>query len=90
MSKRARHTKGRPPSGATEVLKLYDDGRWRDDDGKRGRAFSGRSDDGFPMAWGPGCDCLFDKECPMQRAMDKTSDRWRCANGRAFTREASK
>jgi len=80
-----RHLQGRPEPGATEVLKLTDEDQWVPDDGKVGRAFSGQHR-GFPIAWGSDCQCRFDerKTCPMELAMNKTSSRWSCANGRTF------
>ena len=83
-----KHWLGRPPRDAVDVLRLAGNGRWVEDDGKTpGRAFSGKSPDGFPIAWGPECDCwgIADR-CPMRLAMSKTCERFCCANGRRMRR----
>lgn len=81
---KVKHTKGRPPKGAEEVIALNERGRWIADDGKRHRAFSFRHH-GFPFAMWSDCDCsLGDWRCPGRRAMEKTGERWGCANGRPF------
>ena len=79
------HSKGRPPPDAREVMALNDRGRWINDDGERHRAFSFITETCTPIAMWCGCDCsMLDTDCPGTRAMDKTSARWRCANGRRF------
>ena len=76
------HKLCRPPRGAKDVLRLATNGRWVEDDGKPGLAFSGHSIEGYPMAWSVDCDCaLSDGRCPADKALHKTCDRYGCANG---------
>ena|SRR3990167_1843342 len=81
------HWLGRPPRGATEVERLAANGKWVPDDGKLGRAFSGRDREySTPMAWGPDCGCGFDDACPSDQAHRRTARRWNAANGATMRR----
>lgn len=82
-ARKVTHPLIRPPDGATDVLRLTARGTWIADDGKPGRAFSGRKDR-FPYAWKPRCSCVWRDACPGERAMRKTSERFGCANGRTL------
>lgn len=87
-----KHPLGRPPPGATDVLRLRDDGRWIKDDGKPGRAFSGQMTSiglhtgkpfTFPVAFTSPTRCFLGcPDCPTRKALDKTSKRYGAANGR--------
>lgn len=103
--KKVKHPLGRPPKEATQVLRLAANGKWVEDDGKPGLAFSGmmtgiganhgRPFD-YPAAFYSKCACHADPSertymrCPAIKAMDKTSERFRCANGRAMTPSKAK
>lgn len=75
-----------PPTGSTDVEYLNARGQWVPWDGtvKAARAWS-YLDGRFPAAsaW-DGCDehCGVFANCVHRKAMDRTCDRWRCANGR--------
>ena len=76
-----KHWLGRPPREATEVLRLTLDGKWVEDDGKPGIAFSGLKK-GYPYAWGvDNCCPAWQIHCPHRFAMSKTCDRFSAANG---------
>lgn len=87
-----KHPLGRPPLGASDVLRLRDDGRWVKDDGKPGRAFSGQmtiigrhtgKPIPIPAAFtGPTLCSLGCPDCPTRKALDKTCKRYGAANGR--------
>ena len=77
------HEKGRPASYIQECERLTDSGTWILDDGKPGLAFSGRAQAGYPVAVTGHCRC-WDRECPSRMAMDRTSNKYHCANGRYF------
>lgn len=73
------HPKCRPPRGAQgwvdaqlvvhgEPLKLYDDNRWRQDDGKPGVAFIGHLDGVENRVWVASCKCT-DAKCPRWKAL---------------------
>lgn len=80
-----RHPKCRPPDdamgalnilleGAKLPLKLFDDGKWRRDDGKPGVAFIGSRENGdnTNFAWVASCQCHKGPEpmkCPRIRAL---------------------
>jgi hypothetical protein len=74
-----KHYTIRPPSDATEVLRLNHLGKWMPDNGKPGAAFSGKMGI-FPYAWYPKCKCR-DYKCPAEMAMNKTCSRFGAANG---------
>jgi hypothetical protein len=91
--KKAQHKLGRPPAKAFDVLKLNSRNKWVRDDGKPGRAFSGKRSyvDGnavrsaIPVAFMPDCDCsMFDRNCPGKLARDKTTERFGAAYGSRF------
>jgi hypothetical protein len=77
-----KHKCGRPPCGAVEVLALRRDGHWISDDGKKHRGFSYKLGH-IAYAIAEDCNCSMAK-CPQRQAMDKTCDRWHCANGTHF------
>jgi hypothetical protein len=83
-TKSTKHVLCRPPKDAFDVERLASNGKWIKDDGKPGLAFSGRQ--GFPsapMAWSVKCTCtMLDEKCPHNKAMQRTSHKWNCANGR--------
>lgn len=87
-----KHYLGRPPKGSEEVERLTANGRWVRDDGKPGRAFSGRAPapSDAPMAWYPDCDCTFDECCPGRQASARTVKRWSCSNGDIMRRTRRK
>lgn len=90
MSKLAFHPKCRPPRDAEgkinvliEVgkapLKLFDDGRWRLDDGKPGVAFIGSLPKGLQnFVWVAPCQCHKTKtpgDCPRWKALTHARER---------------
>lgn len=76
-----KHHMCRPPDGAKEVEALAADGTWMPDDGKPALSFSGKLGT-WPVAWAVDCNCgLTGRGCPMRLAMDRTVERYHCANG---------
>lgn len=84
--KKEQHLLCRPPKGATEVER-WTGKAWKKDDGKPGLAFS-YIEGLMPVAGAteccegrPRCQRFTRPGCPKDRAMDRTCDRWGCANG---------
>ena len=82
------HPLCRPPRGAHAInnfvfksLRLGEDGKWRDDNGRPGRAFLGQvgttisRDSMFSaVAWVATCNCKVYADCPVSAALAKADD----------------
>lgn len=86
-AKKQTHPLCRPPKGATEVLRLKENGRWIKDDGEPGLAFVGLSgritntvtneitaENVDASAWVASCNCKVHGECPASKALNKACD----------------
>jgi hypothetical protein len=75
----------RPPNGSRDVER-WTGTEWIADDGLPGLCFSGKDSNGmfgFPVAWYPKCERDgVGKDCIHTIAMNRTVDRYSCANGR--------
>lgn len=69
---------GRPPPEAVDVER-FEDGHWIPDDGKPGRAFSGRIKY-RPFAWFASNRSCWNRQCPNGASIERTANRFGAAN----------
>jgi hypothetical protein len=73
----ADHPTCRPPKDAIDVLRLGEDNRWRQDNGRHARAFVGvlATDPTSVIIWVANCSCPYLNGCPLGKALQMTGDK---------------